>query len=111
MLDAWAQAPTRIRVLLGAAGVLAIALLWGFYAVVSGAVHRAESGREQARVAFDRQVVCSAFSTTSARDLCGLTIATDARQPVVDVRKSVVHAVYEPAPATVRNPHLTAALN
>ncbi len=48
-------------------------LLIGFYWVVSSLVQRAENGREQARLAIERQVVCSAFGSTASRELCAST--------------------------------------
>ncbi len=79
------------RYLAMAGAVLAIGLIWGFYIVVAGIVHRAAAGREEARAAADRKVVCSAFSTPSARDLCALTIASHESQ------KGIVHALYQPS--------------
>ena len=101
--DSWANAQPLTRYLVMAATVLAIGLMWGFYVVVSGVVHRAATGREEARAAADRQVVCSAFSTSSARDLCVLTIATHVPQ------KAVVRALYLPSPSD-RDSRLTAGL-
>ncbi|MEO6745561.1 MAG: hypothetical protein ABIS28_19825 [Caldimonas sp.] len=57
--------------------LLALALLIGFYWVVSSLVQRAENGRQQARLAIERQVVCSAFGSTASRELCAsTTVAT-----------------------------------
>ena len=58
-----------------AGALLALGLLIGFYWVVSSLVQRAENGREQARLAIDRQVVCTAFGNASARELCASTVA------------------------------------
>jgi hypothetical protein len=58
-----------------AGAALALGLLIGFYWVVSSLVQRAENGREQARLAIDRQVVCSAFANASSRELCASTVA------------------------------------
>jgi len=79
------------RYLAMAGAALAIGLVWGFYVVVAGIVQRAAAGREEARAAAGRELVCSAFSTASARDLCALTIASHAPQ------KGVVHALYQPS--------------
>ena len=94
--DVASYPPSRGRYLAMAAAVLAIGLMWGFYVVVAGIVHRAAAGRAEARAAAARQVVCSAFSTTSARDLCALTIASQASQQ--GAQKGVVRALYQPAP-------------
>jgi hypothetical protein len=72
---AWADASPVARRLALAASLIAIALLGAFYSVVSHAVGRADAGRQQARVAMERQVMCSAFSSDSSRDLCLLTVA------------------------------------
>ena len=58
------------------AALLALGLLIGFYWVVSSLVQRAETGREQARLAVERQVVCGAFGNASARESCASTLAT-----------------------------------
>ncbi|MEO7009807.1 MAG: hypothetical protein ABI156_11730 [Caldimonas sp.] len=87
-----------------AGAVLAIGLVWGFYVIVAGIVNRAAAGREEARAADDRQLVCSAFSTPSARDLCALTIASHAPQ------KAVVHALYQP-PSGHADAAVTASLD
>jgi len=59
-----------------AGATLALGLLIGFYWVVSSLVQRAENGREQARLAIDRQVVCSAFGKASSRERCESTVAS-----------------------------------
>ncbi len=103
----WGSASSRAKALLLAAIALAIGLLVGFYAVVAGAVQRAEAGREQQRVALERQFVCSAFSTSSSRDLCLLTVSRHA------AHGAVVHALYEPENTASRHPsrgRLTAGL-
>ena len=66
------------RGLAAAAALLALGLLIGFYSVVSGIVSRAAAGREHLRVEAERQVICSAFSSVSSRDLCLLTVAAHA---------------------------------
>jgi hypothetical protein len=66
----------RPLVLIGFA--VAMALLFAFYAIVSHAVSRAQASRESAHAALDRQVVCSAFTTSSSRELCLLTVASRA---------------------------------
>jgi hypothetical protein len=92
MQRAWDDASPLVRRLVMAGALLALGLLGAFYSVVSHAVGRAESGREMARVAAERQVVCSAFSTTSSRDLCLLTVATHAGRAA---EQPVIHASYE----------------
>lgn len=66
------------RYLTIAGALLAIGLLIGFYWVVSSLVQRAEHGREQARLASDRQVACATYSNTSSRELCKSTLAAHA---------------------------------
>jgi hypothetical protein len=85
---------------LGLGGLLlAFGLLIGFYIVVAGAVHRAEAGRQQARLDVDRHAACSAFTQAEARDLCAVTIAS--RVPPNNVAK----AVYQPSVwASARHP-------
>lgn len=102
--NAWADASALNRYLAMTGALLAIVLLGGFYAVVSAAAHRAESAREQSKVALDRQVVCSAFSASSSRELCLLTMATHVPQ------NAVVSASYERPRAPLRRPQLTAGL-
>lgn len=63
------------RVFAVAGLLVALTMLAAFYAMVAGAVQRSHSGREQARVEAERQIVCSAFSTTASRDLCLATVA------------------------------------
>jgi len=87
---AWPHRPSaRTQALLLAAAFLAIALLWSFYSVVAGAVHRGERGREQARLEADRTVACSAFTSAASRDLCAVTLSDRAAQG------AIVHAYYE----------------
>ena len=94
----WDDASPLARWLATAGALLAIGLLAAFYSVVAHAVGRAESGREQARVAAERQVVCSAFSATSSRDLCLLTMASHAaRVATAMAAQPVVHASFEPS--------------
>ena len=86
---AWEELPPLVRGL-GIGGLLlAFGLLIGFYIVVAGAVHRAELGRQQARLALDRQAACAAFTQAQTRELCAVTVAV----PPNDV----AHAVYQPA--------------
>ena len=95
--DGWARMPALVRAL-GLGGlVLAFGLLIGFYIVVAGAVHRAEVGRQQARLDVDRQAACTAFTQAEARDLCAVTVAT--RAPA----SNVAHAVFQPAWTPVRH--------
>ena len=101
---AWADASSRTLLLMMAGAMLAIGLLCVFYAVVSAAAQRAVSAREMSKVALDRQVICSAFSATSSRDLCLLTTATHVPQ------NAVVHASYERPRSDPRRPQLTAGL-
>lgn len=104
---AWGTAPPLAKALILLATAIGLGLLIGFYAVVAGAVQRAEAGREQQRVALERQFVCSAFSSNSSRDLCLLTVSRQNPQG------AVVHAVYEPANSMNRIPsrgRLTAGL-
>lgn len=102
--ERWTAAEPRIRALLLAAAVLAIALLWSFYSVVAGAVHRAERGREQARLVAERQVACSAFTSSASRDLCLVTISNHAAQG------AIVHAFYERPAGAMRRTELRAGL-
>jgi len=75
--------PVLGRGLAAAAALLVLGLLIAFYSVVSGIVSRAAAGHEHARLEAERQVVCSAFSSTSSRDLCLLTVAAHtSRNPV-----------------------------
>jgi hypothetical protein len=85
--------------------LLAIGLLIGFYWVVSSLVQRAEHGREQARFASDRQVVCGAFSNASSRELCASTLA--AHVPP----NAVLQAAYEHSTWSPRKRQLTASLH
>ena len=85
----WEQLPPIARGF-GVGGLLlAFGLLIGFYMVVAGAVHRAESGRQQARVALDRQTACAAFTQAQSRELCALTVAVPSQQ-------DIAHALYQP---------------
>lgn len=102
--NAWAGASTTTRYLAMAGALLAIGLLCGFYAVVSAATHRSDSAREQSKVALERELVCSAFSASSSRHLCLLTMATHVPQ------NAVVPASYERLRAALRKPQLTAGL-
>jgi len=102
LVAAWEELPPLARGF-GVGGLLlAFGLLIGFYIVVAGAVHRAEQGRQQARLALDRQVACAAFTQAQSRELCALTV------PVPDQR-NVAHAVYEPAWRSARG-QMTARL-
>ena len=96
-VDNWERMPVLARAL-GLGGlILAFGLLMGFYIVVAGAVHRAEVGRQQARLDIDRQAACTAFTQVEARDLCAVTVAT--RAPA----NNLAHAVYQPAWSPVRH--------
>ncbi len=86
----WNSASPRVKAMILAAIAIGIGLLASFYAVVAGAVQRAETSREQQRVALERQFVCSAFSSASSRDLCLLTVSKHA------AHGAIVHALYEP---------------
>jgi len=88
-----------------AGAVLALGLLIGFYWVVSSLVQRAENGREQARLAIDRQVVCSAFGAASSRELCASTVA--AHVPA----NAMLRASYEQPSWNGRKRQLTASLH
>jgi len=89
LVAAWEQMPPITRGF-GIGGLLvAFGLLIGFYIVVAGAVHRAELGRQEARVALDRQAACAAFTQAQSRELCALTVA-------VPEQHDVAHALYEP---------------
>ncbi len=103
-----ARQPSWERFIVLAAAVLAIALLWAFYSIVVQAVGKAHTGRELARAAQARQVVCSAFSKTSSRDLCLLTVAS--RVPNPTAANGLVQAAYEPQTWNPRSPQLTARL-
>jgi hypothetical protein len=85
--------------------LLALALLIGFYWVVSSLVQRAESGRQQARLAVERQVVCSAFSSTASRELCASTVATHVPA------NAMLRASYEAPAWNGRKRQLTASLH
>jgi hypothetical protein len=54
---------------------LALGLLIAFYSVVSHAVERGKSMRQQAQLAHEREAVCSVFSRQESRDLCLLTVS------------------------------------
>jgi hypothetical protein len=87
--DTWERMPALVRAL-GLGGLaLAFGLLIGFYIVVAGAVHRAEAGRQQARLDIDQQAACSAFSQAEARDLCAVTVA--AGVPPNNLTRAVYH--------------------
>ena len=86
------------------AALLALGLLIGFYWVVAGLVQRAETGREQARLAVDRQVVCGAFGNASARELCASTVA--AQVPA----NAVLRASYDQSSVNGRKRHLSAGV-
>jgi hypothetical protein len=88
-----------------AGAVLALGLLIGFYWVVSSLVQRAETGREQARLEIERQVVCGAFGYPSSRDLCASTVA--AHVPA----NAVLRASYEQPSSSGRKRQLTAGLH
>jgi hypothetical protein len=103
--DRWIGATPRLRALALAAGMLAIALLGSFYAVVAGAVHRGQAGRDLARVALERQAICSAFSATPSRDLCLLTISARAARD-----GAVIHAFYERPARSERGAALASGL-
>ena len=105
---AWEDASPLARRLAMAAALVALALLGAFYSVVSHAVGRAESGREQARVAAERQVICSAFSATSSRDLCLLTVAAHSARGAA---QPVVQASYEPTAWSRSRPIVSARLD
>ena len=87
-----------------AAGLLTLILLWSFYNVVAGAVHRAETGHQLARAEAERLVVCKALATESTRDRCGVAMAR--HQP----EDAILRAAY-PQPAWVRHNELTASLD
>jgi len=87
------------------AALLALALLIGFYWVVAGLVQRAETGREQTRLAVDRQVVCGAFGNASARELCASTVA--AQVPA----NAVLRASYDQPSASGRKRHPSAGVH
>lgn len=87
--------------------LLAFVLLWGFYTVVQGAVHRAEVGREMARVAIDRKAACSAFSASSARELCAVRLASQGATPPAN---AMLRAAYRHAAWPSHKAELTAAL-
>ncbi|HUP08035.1 MAG TPA: hypothetical protein VMU47_12825 [Caldimonas sp.] len=90
LLAAWERMPAMTRGF-GVSGLLlAFGLLVGFYIVVAGAVHRAELGRERARLALDHQAACAAFTEAQMRDLCALTVPAPHQ-------RNVARAVYEPA--------------
>ena len=84
---------------------LAFALLIAFYWVVSALVQRAENGREQARLAVERQVVCGAFGNASSRALCASTVA--ARVPT----NAVLRASYEQPSTNGPKRHLSAGMH
>lgn len=100
----WERAPLRTRCLGIAGAILAFGLLCGFYAVVLGGVHRAQAGREQARVALEHEAVCSAFATAASRDLCAVMAAARATPG------AVVHASYEQPGWAARKPELSTRL-
>ena len=109
-MQQWARAPAWSR-FAGIAGTLLVfVLLWGFYTVVQGAVQRAETGRELARVASERKAVCSAFSVTSARDLCAVTVATHGAATHQAPANTVLRAAYKQPAWSARKAELTAAL-
>jgi len=83
--------------------VLALGLLLGFYWVVSALVQRAETGRQQARLAVERQVVCGAFGNTSSRDPCA---SVAAHVPA----NAVLRASYE-QPSSGRKRHPSAVVH
>jgi hypothetical protein len=85
--------------------MLALALLIGFYWVVSSLVQRAENGREQARLAVERQVVCSAFGSSASREQCASTVATHVPA------NAMLRASYEQPSANGRKRQLTASVN
>ena len=85
--------------------LLALGLLIGFYWVVSALVQRAEHGREQARLAVERQVVCGAFGSTSSRELCASTVA--AHVPA----NAVLRASYEQPSLSSRKRHQSAGMH
>ena len=85
--------------------VLALALLIGFYWVVASLVQRAENGREQARLASERQMVCRAFGNTASRELCASTVGTHIPA------NAMLRASYEPSSWNGRKRQLTASLH
>jgi len=85
--------------------LLALALLIGFYWVVSSLVQRAENGREQARLAIERQGVCSAFGSIASRELCSSTVSTHVPAD------AMLRASYEAPAWTGRKRQLTASLH
>ena len=90
---------------LGIGGLLlAFGLLIGFYIVVAGAVHRAEIGRQHARLELDRQAACGAFTQQQARELCAVTM------PRALAAGDVSHAVYAPPNWVAARPQVTARL-
>ena len=103
-----AAAPDRVQLsnylALGGA-VLALALLIGFYWVVASLVQRAENGREQARLASERQMVCSAFGNIASRELCTSTVGTQIPE------KAMLRTSYEPSSGNGRKRQLTASLH
>ena len=87
-----------------AGAALALGLLIGFYWVVSSLVQHAENGREQARLAIDRQVVCGAFANASSRELCASTVAAQAPA------NAVLRASYVQSSLNGPKRHMTASL-
>ncbi|MEP7056178.1 MAG: hypothetical protein ABI809_00185 [Caldimonas sp.] len=90
--------------------LLAFVLLWGFYTLVQGAVHRAEVGREMARVAIDRKAACSAFSASSARELCAVRLASQGATTPPHPANAMLRAAYRRAAWPSHKAELTAAL-
>jgi hypothetical protein len=84
--------------------LLAFGLLIGFYVVVAGAVHRAEIGRQHARLELDRQAACAAFSAQETRELCAVTM------PRALASGDVSHAIYAPPNWVAPHPQVTARL-
>lgn len=99
-------APSRAGPYAVLAVLAAIVLLCAFYSVVMQAVSKSHHARQEARLAEERQVLCSAFSTAASRDLCLVTIA--ARTAAAAQR--IVAASYAPAAWKARRPELSAGL-
>jgi hypothetical protein len=103
-LEAWERSSPLARGF-GIGGLLlAFGLLIGFYIVVAGAVHRAERGREEARLALDRQAACTAFSPVEARELCALTM------PRAALDRQLAHALTDGPAWRPARPQVTARL-
>lgn len=89
----------------GVGTVLVFLLLFGFYSVVSGAVRRADEGRQHARAEADRKALCGAFAGAPMRDRCGTAIAGNAPP------NTVLRAAYVQPTWSGRRPDLTARVD